>query len=52
MKWGEFDLNWGRPLKSVMAIFDNKTLEFNYHHLKSSNSTYIDKEFEDKKKNF
>ena len=52
MKWGDFDLNWGRPLKSVMAIFDNKTLEFNYHHLKSSNSTYIDKEFEDKKKTF
>jgi len=52
MKWGDFNLNWGRPLKSVMAIFDNKTLEFNYHHLKSSNSTYIDKEFEDKKKTF
>jgi len=52
MKWGDFDLNWGRPLKSILAIFDNKTLEFSYHHLKSSNSTYIDKEFEDKKKNF
>ena len=50
MKWGDFDLNWGRPLKSILAIFDNKTLEFNYHHLKSYNSTYIDKEFEDKKK--
>jgi len=52
MKWGNFDLSWGRPLKSILAIFDNKTLEFNYHHLKSSNSTYIDKEFEDKKKTF
>ena len=52
MKWGDFDLNWGRPLKSILAIFDNKTLEFSYHHLKSSNSTYIDKEFEDKKKTF
>ena len=52
MKWGDFDLNWGRPLKSILAIFDNKTLQFNYHHLISSNSTYIDKEFEDKKKIF
>ena len=52
MKWGNFDLNWARPLKSILAIFDDKTLEFNYHHLKSCNSTYIDKEFEDKKKIF
>ena len=52
MKWGNFDLSWGRPLKSILAVFDNKTLEFNYHHLKSCNSTYIDKEFEDKKKTF
>ncbi len=52
MKWGNFDLSWGRPLKSILAVFDNKTLEFNYHHLKSSNSTYLDKEFEDKKKTF
>ena len=22
MKWGEFDLNWGRPLKSILSIFD------------------------------
>ncbi len=24
MKWGEFDLNWGRPLKSILSIFDKK----------------------------
>ena len=52
MKWGDFDLNWARPLKSILAIFDNKTLKFNYHHLKSYNSTYLDKEFEEKKKTF
>jgi len=45
MKWGDFDLNWARPLKSILAIFDNKTLKFNYYHLKSCNSTYLDKEF-------
>ena len=52
MKWSDFNLKWGRPLKSILAIFDNEILEFNYHHLKSSNSTYIDKEFEDKKEKF
>ena len=52
MKWGEFDLNWGRPLKSILAIFDKKKLTFDFHHLVSSNSTFIDKEFEEKKKIF
>jgi len=52
MKWGEFDLNWGRPLKSILAIFDKRKLTFNFHHLTSSNSTFIDKEFEEKRKIF
>ena len=52
MKWGNFDLNWARPLKSILAIFDKKTIEFDYHHLKSSNSTFLDKEFEAKEKIF
>jgi glycyl-tRNA synthetase beta chain len=52
MKWGEFDLNWGRPLKSILAVFDKTKLTFDFHHLASSNSTFIDKEFEEKKKIF
>ncbi len=52
MKWGEFDLNWGRPLKSILALFDKKKITFNFHHLSSSNSTFIDKEFEEKNKIF
>ena len=52
MKWGESDLNWGRPLKSILAVFDKKKLIFNFHHLASSNITFIDKEFEEKKKIF
>ena len=52
MKWGEFDLNWGRPLKSILALFDKKKLTFDFHHLSSSNSTFIDKEFEEQKKIF
>ena len=52
MKWGDFELYWGRPLKSILAIFNNKNLTFKYHHLQSSNSTFIDKDFEDKTKIF
>ncbi len=52
MKWGEYGLYWGRPLKSILAIFDNKPLKFEFHHLSSSNSTFIDKDFEDKTKIF
>ena len=52
MRWGEFDLIWGRPLKSILSVFDNKTINFEFHHIASSNSTFIDKDFEDKKKIF
>ena len=52
MKWGEFDLNWGRPLKSILSIFNKKVINFNFHHISSSNSTYIDKDFEERKKIF
>ena len=52
MKWGEFDLNWGRPLKSILSVFDKKIINFEFNHLSSSDVTYIDKDFEEKKKNF
>jgi len=52
MRWGNFNLNWARPLKSILAIFDGKSLSFKFHHLNCSNATFIDKEFEDKKKIF
>ena len=52
MKWGNFDLTWGRPLKSILAIFDSKKIDFNFYHLKSSNFTIIDKDLEEKTKIF
>ena len=52
MKWGEFDLSWGRPLKSILSIFDKKIINFKFHHLLSSSSTFVDKDLEEKKKNF
>ena len=52
MKWGSYSLNWARPLKSILAVLDGKGLSFKFHHLKSSNTTFVEKEFEDKKKIF
>jgi glycyl-tRNA synthetase beta chain len=52
MRWGDYNLSWARPLKSILAVFNKKSLEFKFHHLKCSNTTFIDKEFEDKKKIF
>ncbi len=52
MKWGEYNLNWGRPLKSILSVFDKKVINFKFHHIYSSNSTYIDKDFEEKKRIF
>ena len=52
MRWGGYSLNWARPLKSILAVFDDNSLGFQFHHLKCSNTTFIDKEFEDKKKKF
>ena len=52
MKWGEFDLNWGRPLKSILSVFDRKLINFKFHHIISSSSTFVDKDFEEKKKTF
>ena len=50
MIWGNYNLSWARPLKSILAVFGNKSLDFKFHHLISSNTTFTDKEFEDKKK--
>ncbi len=52
MKWGGYNLFWGRPLKSILCIFDGKKLDFNFNHIISSNTTFVDKELEEKTKNF
>lgn len=52
MKWGNHDLYWGRPLKSILALFDKKIVEFKLNHLHSSNKTFTDKDLEDEVKSF
>ena len=42
MKWSTYDLNWGRPLKSIIALFNNKVINFNFFHLQSQNLTFME----------
>ena len=52
MKWANYDLYWGRPLKSILAIFNKKPLNFVFNHINSSNKTFTDKDLEDEVKSF
>ncbi len=52
MRWGEHNLYWGRPLKSILAVFDRSILNFNLDHLQSSNKTFVDKNLEENLKKF
>ncbi len=42
MKWSNYDLSWGRPLRSIIALFNDKVISFNFFHLQSGNLTLID----------
>ena len=42
IKWSVYDLSWGRPLKSIAALFNNKIINFNFFHLQSGNLTSVD----------
>ena len=48
MRWGNYDLSWGRPLKSILCLFDKQAITFNFFHLTSTNITYVDGPLEDK----
>ena len=50
MKWSVYDLSWGRPLKSIIALFNDKIINFNFFHLQSSNLTLVDETNETKVK--
>ena len=55
MRWADTDLLWGRPLRSILAIYNGKLLSFSYGHLKSTDYTILEKDLVDKEirvKNF
>ena len=46
MRWAETDLLWGRPLRSILAIYNRKLLTFSYGHLKASDCILIEKDLD------
>ena len=50
MKWSIYDLKWGRPLKSIIALFNKKVINFNFFHIQSNNLTFTDEINEEKQK--
>ena len=42
MKWSDKNLLWGRPLRSILAIFNKKLLPLRYGHLNSRESTIVE----------
>ena len=41
MRWADYSLVWGRPLKSILALFDNLVIQFSFHHLLSNRLTFF-----------
>ena len=50
MKWSSHDLSWGRPLRSILAVFNKKHLRFKYAHLETVNFTLLEEDSEIKQK--
>ena len=50
MKWSDYHLVWGRPLRSIIALFNKKVVNFDFFHLKSNDLTYVGVGHEEKTK--
>ena len=44
MKWSDYNLMWGRPLRSILAIFNNKKLSFKFDHLETTDRAIIEQD--------
>ena len=44
MKWSTTNLVWGRPLRSIFAIFNGKKLPFKYQHLESKEHIVVEQD--------
>ena len=55
MKWSDHNLMWGRPLRSIFALFNGKKITFQFDHLESSDEIIIEQDLDlksKKEKNF
>ncbi len=44
MKWSDYNLMWGRPLRSIFAIFNGKKINFEFDHLQTTDSIIIEQD--------
>ncbi len=44
MKWSHYDLNWGRPLRSILALFNDKKLTFEFDHLETTDKGIVEQD--------
>ena len=50
MKWSDHSLMWGRPLRSIFALFNGKKIAFQFDHLESSDEIIIEQDLDSKNK--
>jgi glycyl-tRNA synthetase beta chain len=50
MKWSDHSLMWGRPLRSIFALFNGKKIAFQFDHLKSTDEIVIEQDLNSKSK--
>ena len=50
MKWSDSSLMWGRPLRSILSIFNKKPLPFTFGHIKTTDTLTVDQNFKAKYK--
>ncbi len=50
MKWSDYDLIWGRPLRSILAIFNGKKIFFKFDHIETTDKVIIEQNLDVKLK--
>jgi len=50
MKWSDHSLMWGRPLRSIFALFSGKKITFQFDHLESLDEIIIEQDLDSKSK--
>ena len=50
MKWSDYNLMWGRPLRSIFTLFNGKKINFKFDHLDSSDEIIIEQDLVSKNK--
>ncbi|MDC0903061.1 glycine--tRNA ligase subunit beta [Pelagibacteraceae bacterium] len=48
MKWSDHSLMWGRPLRSIFALFNDKKIAFHFDHLESTDEIVIEQDLNSK----